>query len=158
MSLVWSIIPIYGGNFSTGTFFGWDVAGQGFGKAPLNLTLANNESYYYLNPWSNYDYGNAFAATTYRQSGSPVPGTVLLPDSHGYALLAFAVVVRVVLLISVVVVPTIVVVEVDFACVDLLDSVRYSANVAATITTRIPTYVLEPGMIRIRGYCFKRFR
>lgn len=71
-----SYVFIYNGNFSTGTFFGWAKSGTGFGSAPLNLTNANNEGYYYVNKWSGYN--GQFAATTYHQQSTAVAGNLSL--------------------------------------------------------------------------------
>ncbi len=73
-----SIVPIYGGNFSSGTFFGWNVIGTGFGKAPINFSLANEKGDYYLVPWSGNSYGNAFGAASYAPNFAPSPGTLSL--------------------------------------------------------------------------------
>jgi hypothetical protein len=55
--------PITNGNFSSGTWEGWNATGAGFGSAPFNLTNANNNHAYYTAPWSNYN--GSFFATTY---------------------------------------------------------------------------------------------
>ncbi|MGC8479564.1 MAG: hypothetical protein ACP5M9_02760 [Candidatus Micrarchaeia archaeon] len=57
-----STVPIYNGNFSTGTYAGWNVTGQGFGTAPANITEYNKNSEYYNSAWSNYN-GEYFATT-----------------------------------------------------------------------------------------------
>jgi hypothetical protein len=57
-------VAIPNGNFSTGTYYGWNAIGPGFGTAPFNLTRANtaNVNGYYGAPWSGYS-GNYFATT-----------------------------------------------------------------------------------------------
>jgi len=59
-------VAIPNGNFSTGTYYGWNATGPGFGNAPFNLTHANlaNVSGYYGVPWRGY-LGTYFA-TTYK--------------------------------------------------------------------------------------------
>ena len=52
------------GNFSTGTYAGWNATGPGFGTAPFNISLANQDGAYYAAPWSGYN-GN-YMATNYR--------------------------------------------------------------------------------------------
>lgn len=55
---------IANGDFSTGTYVNWTTIGSGFGSAPLNLTYANNNGFYYGNAtWSGYK--GTFFATTY---------------------------------------------------------------------------------------------
>ena len=58
-------VPIANGNFSTGTYAGWNVTNFGFGSTPLNITYANSNSKncYYGSPWSNYS--GIFFATSY---------------------------------------------------------------------------------------------
>ncbi len=73
-----STVSIYNGNFSTGTFFGWTTYGKGFGTAPLNLTYANNKNDYYVDQWSGYNSNSNYAATTFRNGASPVPGNISL--------------------------------------------------------------------------------
>lgn len=69
MSYVWV------GNFSTGSYFGWNTTGSGFGATPLNITFANQNGIYYGSPWSNYNhYGSEYFATTYSQSRPIRPG------------------------------------------------------------------------------------
>jgi len=51
------------GDFATGSYYGWNVSGPGFGNAPLNLTHANEVGGYYGAPWSGY--AGAYFATTY---------------------------------------------------------------------------------------------
>ena len=50
------------GNFSTGTYSGWNVTGQGFGSAPRNITKSNKQLSYYSHPWAGYN-GVYFATT-----------------------------------------------------------------------------------------------
>lgn len=66
---------IYNGNFQAG-YTGWNVTGTGFGKAPLNITYANNGtvSCYLGRPWSNYN--STFAATTFNCGLTNAPGTI----------------------------------------------------------------------------------
>ncbi|MCL5428101.1 MAG: hypothetical protein M1321_02875 [Candidatus Marsarchaeota archaeon] len=73
-----TVLSIGNGNFTNPTenhFFGWSTSGGGF--RVINLTSANQEGDYYVNKWSGYG-NNIFAATTYRQPGPPVPGTLEL--------------------------------------------------------------------------------
>ena len=67
-------VPIYYGNFSSGTYFGWNVSGSGFTTAPLNLSMANSANVYYQNEWQGY-YGT-YAATSYHQLSRPSPGSI----------------------------------------------------------------------------------
>ncbi len=69
-----SYVWVGNGNFSTGTYYGWNTNGTGFGTGPLNLSNANYNGLYYGNPWRGY-YGN-FAATTYSQSHPILPGSI----------------------------------------------------------------------------------
>lgn len=54
---------ILNGNFSTGSYYGWNVSGPGFGAAPFNLTHANEVGGYYGAPWSGYE--GTYFATSY---------------------------------------------------------------------------------------------
>lgn len=65
---------IYNGNFSDGTYNGWNVVNPGFGTAPLNITYANSKLCYQGIPWKNYK-GNYFA-TTYNCGVSVAPGNI----------------------------------------------------------------------------------
>ncbi len=56
-------VSVYNGNFSTGSFEGWNVTGIGFGSAPRNIIFENNNSGYYSNKWSGYN--GIFFASTY---------------------------------------------------------------------------------------------
>ncbi len=66
--------PLYNGNFSTGTYEGWNVSGKAFGKGPLNLTYANNNTQYYGAPWSGYS--GRFAASTFTSGFLPGSGNL----------------------------------------------------------------------------------
>ncbi|MCL5100782.1 MAG: hypothetical protein M1122_02410 [Candidatus Marsarchaeota archaeon] len=55
-------MPIKNGNFSTGTYDGWNATG-GFGTNPFNLTQANIEGNYYNHTWEGYN--GTYFATTY---------------------------------------------------------------------------------------------
>ena len=65
---------VYNGNFSDGTYTGWNVTNPGFGKAPLNITHADSKLCYQGVPWANYR-GNYFA-TTYNCGVSVAPGNI----------------------------------------------------------------------------------
>ncbi len=72
-------VPITNGNFSTGTYEGWNLTGQGFlnsiGAAiPINIIFANENGEYLSSPWSNYN-GNYFAST-YHGGISLSPGNL----------------------------------------------------------------------------------
>ncbi len=56
--------PLFNGNFSTGTYVGWNATGKAFGSTPLNLTYMNNNHNYYGSPWTGYN--NTFVASTYQ--------------------------------------------------------------------------------------------
>ncbi|MGC8662190.1 MAG: hypothetical protein ACP5RT_00160 [Candidatus Micrarchaeia archaeon] len=55
-------VPIYNGNFSLGSYNGWNTTGYGFGNSPLNITWADQNLCYYNNSWLNYE-GDFFATT-----------------------------------------------------------------------------------------------
>jgi hypothetical protein len=55
-------VPLYNGNFSLGTYKGWNTTGFGFGNAPMNITWANQNNCYYNTTWLGYT-GNFFATT-----------------------------------------------------------------------------------------------
>lgn len=67
---------IFNGNFSTGTYIGWNLTGAGFGSTPFNLTYANkqNVSAYYDHPWVGYS--GTFTATTYQGGTNIQPGNL----------------------------------------------------------------------------------
>jgi hypothetical protein len=58
-----STVQIFNGNFSTGTYAGWNVVGPGFGAVPFNITKANADGAYYAAPWNGYV--GSFVATDY---------------------------------------------------------------------------------------------
>ena len=64
------------GNFSTGTYAGWNMSGAGFGSVPFNIIYANNNTIngYYGSPWS--DYSGTFFATTFHGGLSLQPGNL----------------------------------------------------------------------------------
>ena len=62
------------GNFSSGNFEGWNVTGQGFGSAPVNIIYANANGDYYSAPWSGYN--GIFFATTHWPGTSVTPGNI----------------------------------------------------------------------------------
>ncbi len=53
---------VYNGNFLK-QYSGWYLSGNGFGRAPLNITYANNNLCYLGTPWNNYN--ASFFATTF---------------------------------------------------------------------------------------------
>ncbi len=76
-------VPINNGGFSTGNFIGWNVSGDGFGSAPLNITFENsnavigtqsNNNYTKTNLWTGYN-GNFFAST-YQGGLTLTPGNL----------------------------------------------------------------------------------
>jgi len=71
-----SRVPIFNGNFSTGTYIGWNQTGGGFGSVPFNLTYANerNVSAYYNHTWVGYN--GTFFASTYHGGIGIQPGNL----------------------------------------------------------------------------------
>ncbi|MDE1825087.1 MAG: hypothetical protein KGH61_03360 [Candidatus Micrarchaeota archaeon] len=69
-----STAQILNGNFSTGTFLGWNQTGGGFGTGPTNLTYANENHGYYNHTWTNYNGG--FFASTYHGGLGVQPGNL----------------------------------------------------------------------------------
>lgn len=67
-------VSIDNGNFGTGTYSGWTVTGSGFGNAPTDINIANENNDYYRTYWSNYN--GEFFATTFRNSSAFVPGNL----------------------------------------------------------------------------------
>ncbi|MDE1845804.1 MAG: hypothetical protein KGH53_00770 [Candidatus Micrarchaeota archaeon] len=59
-----SSIPVYNGDFATGTYVGWNQTTGAFGSVPVNITYANSANVmgYYNHTWVNY-LGNFFAST-----------------------------------------------------------------------------------------------
>lgn len=66
---------ILNGNFSTGTYYGWNETNPGFGSAPLNIIFLNEKTDYYGIPWNNYG-NNTFMATTFEEGVSTSPGNL----------------------------------------------------------------------------------
>lgn len=76
---------VYNGNFSTGTYAGWNVTGPAFGTAPFNLTYANMQGIYYNSTWSNYN--GSYVATTFtggttRQEGNLTSDPILIDEPY----------------------------------------------------------------------------
>lgn len=69
-----SSMSIPNGNFSTGTYAFWNVTGLGFGNAPMNLTLANQQQNYFGSPWAGYN--GTFAASTFQGGLHVLPGNL----------------------------------------------------------------------------------
>ena len=69
-----STAQILNGNFSTGTYLGWNQSGGGFGSAPTNLTYANEHQGYYNHTW--IDYNGDFFASTYHGGLGVQPGNL----------------------------------------------------------------------------------
>jgi len=64
-------VLIQNGDFSTGTYSGWNVTGIGFGKVPSNITYDNDNLVYFSSPWSGY--AGTFFATNF-DGGTQVAG------------------------------------------------------------------------------------
>ena len=68
-------VPIFNGNFSTGNFIGWNVTGDGFGSAPLNITYQNqNNTANSSDIWKGYN--GTFFASTYQGGITISPGNL----------------------------------------------------------------------------------
>lgn len=68
---------VYNGNFSTGTYTGWQLTGKGFGSAPLNITAANKNTTsecYISAPWVGYN--GSYVGTTFNCGTSVAPGNL----------------------------------------------------------------------------------
>ncbi len=65
---------ITNGNFGTGTYFGWNVTGLGFGSVPANVSQLNQNNSYYGSPWTGAQGG--YFATTYEPGFSKYPGNL----------------------------------------------------------------------------------
>ena len=48
---------IYNGNFSTGTYTGWNITNIGFGEYPSNVSMLNAKGCYPGKPWNNNSVG-----------------------------------------------------------------------------------------------------
>ncbi len=103
---------VYNGNFSSGTYSGWNVTGKGFGTSPLNITFANgnlnvtpansvgNNNYttantaagcYIGSKWSNYV--GSYIATTYMCGTQVSPGNITSsPFFSSYPFLNFKII------------------------------------------------------------------
>ncbi len=68
-----SKVPLENGNFSLGTYAGWNATG-GFGALPFNIIQANKVGDYYNHTWSGYS--GAFVATTYTGGLQHQPGNL----------------------------------------------------------------------------------
>ncbi len=62
------------GNFATGNYTDWNAYGPGFGAAPLDINIANENGEYYSSPWSGY--AGEYVATTFSPEGYPQPGSL----------------------------------------------------------------------------------
>ncbi|MGI0141291.1 MAG: hypothetical protein ACREBF_01415 [Candidatus Micrarchaeales archaeon] len=67
-------VEIFNGNFSTGTYIGWNQTGGGFGSVPTNITYANQNRGYYNHTWTGYN--GTFFASTYHGGIGIQPGNL----------------------------------------------------------------------------------
>ena len=69
-----SSVNLTNGNFATGTYYGWNVTGNGFGTSPANIIAYNSNHEYYNSEWSNYS--GQYFATTYKGGFVISPGNL----------------------------------------------------------------------------------